>query len=116
MNALALYLVLAAQEGVGTLPVPAKTAHPILRGHPTDYPLSALRKHEEGDVAFQMLVDATGQPVGCRVVSSSGYPDLDRQTCVDVQQMIVRFEPAQDANGTAIKSVYSSTIQWRLPK
>jgi len=46
-----------------------------------DYPSRALAANEQGKVGFQVKADANGFPVSCEVTSSSGYPQLDSDTC-----------------------------------
>jgi protein TonB len=79
-----------------------------------DYPPAAIRAGEEGKVAVAVAVDASGQPIGCRIVTSSGSSALDQASCRAMQRG--RFEPARDANGTAIAGTYSRQLSWKLPK
>lgn len=79
-----------------------------------DYPPAAMRAGEEGKVAVAVAVDASGQAIGCRIVTSSGSSALDQASCRAMQRG--RFEPARDANGRAIAGTYSRQLSWKLPK
>ena len=79
-----------------------------------DYPLVAMRAGHEGTAAFEVVVDEQGRAQSCRIVQSSGWPELDEATCRVVQRR-ARFNPARDAQGNPVKSTYSGKIRWRLP-
>nr|WP_257214906.1 energy transducer TonB [Sphingomonas sp. R-74633] len=99
-----------APEAVAQKPVPISPQNWITDD---DYPGTALGRDEYGKVQFALGVDATGKTVDCRVVWTSGFLDLDQQTCA-VLLGRARFKPARDASGNAIRSIYSGTFSWKL--
>lgn len=62
------------------------------------------REARVGKRTLVMLdVDAQGRVTGCRVTSSSGFPDTDAKVC-ELAYRQVRFEPARDAAGNPVPS------------
>jgi TonB family protein len=79
-----------------------------------DYPASALRAGEDGDVRVTLDVGPNGRATQCTVNASSGSAALDAAAC----RLLIsraRFTPARDANGVAVASVYRTSVQWTLP-
>ncbi|MGP7795373.1 energy transducer TonB [Sphingomonas sp. CLY1604] len=82
---------------------------------PDDYPPAALRNAEQGRVVAELAIDAMGRPTDCRVVESSGYPDLDAATCMHLVQRAL-FKPALDARGKPVAGTYRTHgIRWTMP-
>lgn len=79
-----------------------------------DYPQAALRRNEQGVVAFTLSIDRRGRVGQCIIASSSGSATLDQATC-DILQRRARFVPARDANGSAVADLTSGRIRWQLP-
>lgn len=73
---------------------PAAKATPV--GNPgewftdDDYPPIALKRHVQGHVKIALTVGPDGTIKGCRIVATSGDPDLDRGTC-DVARAHARY-------------------------
>ena len=80
-----------------------------------DYPLSALRRGEEGRVEFCLRVNREGLVESCTITSSSGFADLDETTC-RIARDRVRFTPAHDAGGSAVEDFARGAIRWALPR
>jgi TonB family protein len=80
-----------------------------------DYPVAALKAHEQGRVGVAVDVDAGGAPIKCTVASSSGSINLDDGTCAIVMQR-ARFRPARDAAGTAIPGQFRTAVHWAIPR
>lgn len=80
----------------------------------TDYPRAALGAERVGATWFEITVDKSGKPVGCRTILSSGTPELDRQSCVST---MVRgtFKPARDQNGKSAFGVFRRRTMWSIP-
>lgn len=80
-----------------------------------DYPAGALSGGEEGSVGFSLLVSPEGRVKRCSVTQSSGFTDLDRQTCV---ALVVRatFRPARDENHVPSYDLYDGVAVWRNPE
>jgi protein TonB len=77
------------------------------------YPSSALRNEEQGRVDYEVDVDITGIPTGCRIVASSGHASLDEETCRDVLKR-VRFKPGTDEHGNPVAGVYRGNMVFKL--
>ena len=95
-------------------PHPTPQTAPATWFSPNDYPASAVRAREEGAVRFALDVSATGAVTGCRIVESSGHPDLDGQTCASAMQH-ARFAPALDKRGKPVVSSFVQRTRWVLP-
>jgi len=73
-----------------------------------DYPAAAFQKRAQGRVVAALTVDNDGRLKACKIVASSGDPDLDRGTC-DVARKNARF--AQKSGGDRF-SIF--TVHWAL--
>lgn len=84
---------------------------------PEDYPRAALVENRGGQSGFRITISSEGKPLACEIYHSSGSADLDAQTCLLVMRRAT-FEPARDANGQPITSVYRNVNSWwtaRMP-
>jgi TonB family protein len=79
------------------------------------YPPAALKASHEGVVGFEVKLAKDGRVTGCRVTQTSGYTDLDQETCVQLRRT-GRFKYAVDSSGKAVSSTYASKLRWRLPR
>ena len=79
-----------------------------------DYPRAAIRRGEQGDVGFRLVVAPDGRVTRCDVTASSGSAALDRATCRIVAGR-ARFTPARDAAGNPVADVVASRVHWALP-
>lgn len=79
-----------------------------------DYPMRAFQKQWKGATTFQLLVDPQGRPTDCTITHSSGYADLDRETCF-IAMHRARFTPARGPDGTAVYGAYRSMVKWHRP-
>ena len=78
------------------------------------YPPEALKRGEQGRVAFRLTIDKEGKIAGCDVTESSGFAILDRETC----ELLVRYahlKPVVDSDGRRIRATRSGHIVWTLP-
>jgi protein TonB len=80
-----------------------------------DYPARALLAGHEGTAYFTVTVTKDGKPKDCVISKSSGWSELDKQTCKVVLRR-ARFAPATDDNGAPVEAPYSSRINWRIPR
>ncbi len=80
-----------------------------------DYPSRALREERTGTTGFRVSVGPDGRVSDCSVTSSSGSPDLDDATCVNVRRR-ARFAPATDGEGHPTTGSYTSRVRWVIPK
>ncbi len=79
-----------------------------------DYPVEAIRHHEEGTVFFTLQVDATGRPSGCVVTRSSGSTTLDDATC-PLMMRRAHFKPKLDAQGKPLAAEWKNQFHWVMP-
>jgi TonB family protein len=80
-----------------------------------DYPMEALRREEQGTVAFRLSIGRRGNVTDCVVTSSSGSAVLDDATC-DILESRAKYEPARDAEGKRISDEDTGRIRWVLPE
>jgi TonB family protein len=78
------------------------------------YPPDALKRGEQGKVAFRLTIEPTGTVSACGVTESSGFATLDKETC-DIIGLYARVEPARNSEGRAIRATQNGFIVWRLP-
>src|SRR3954451_21000103 len=79
-----------------------------------NYPEHALAAGEEGAVFFTVMLDKDARPVSCQVTHSSGFRDLDNETCGLIIQHAV-FSAARDANGRITGQTTEGVVNWTLP-
>jgi protein TonB len=109
-------LILALAAAVQSPTGPAETL-PRPRGGSLmvddDYPAEALRLRQEGTARVELTISARGKASDCKVVTSSGSPILDRETC----RMMTRwpFEPARDGAGKKVAGTFATNFTWTLP-
>src|SRR3954470_23289533 len=65
------------------------------------YPQGALKRGEQGRVAFRLTIEPTGTIGTCEVTESSGFKALDAETC-DIMGLYARVEPVRNSDGRAI--------------
>ena len=78
-----------------------------------DYPPDSLRAKEQGAVGTRIDIARDGKVTSCSIISSSGFPRLDEQTCNIVRRR-ARYRPAQDANGEPIPSFSILRFRWQV--
>lgn len=76
-----------------------------------DYPAASRQAHETGTVTYSFLVMADGLVTDCRIVKSSGFPRLDRETCSRATRIV--FTPAL-AHGRPVAARQTNTVNWSL--
>ena len=87
-------------------------AHPSLeRAIRPTYPIGSRRRGEEGTVILDVFVGADGRAAAVTLVSSSGFPDLDRAAVRAAEQ--ARFNPGT-RNGKPVASAARLTLIFRL--
>jgi TonB family protein len=79
-----------------------------------NYPPVALARGEQGRVAFEITVEPDGFLSSCVITKSSGFPNLDRETC-DFLVKYARPNPARSAEGRAVQVTQQGHIDWKLP-
>src|SRR4051794_13991088 len=78
------------------------------------YPPGALKRGEQGRVAFKLTIEPTGVISACDVTESSGFKALDEETCA-IMGLYARLQPVRNADGRAIRGTQSGFIDWKLP-
>ena len=78
------------------------------------YPPGALKRGEQGRVAFKLTIEPTGTISMCDVTESSGFKALDKETC-DIMGLYARVQPVRNADGRAIRASTTGFINWKLP-
>jgi len=78
------------------------------------YPQGALKRGEQGRVAFKLTIEPTGTIGSCDVTESSGFKALDAETC-DIMGLYARVEPVRNSDGRAIRATQNGFIVWKLP-
>jgi protein TonB len=79
-----------------------------------DYPHAALRTRAEGSVAVRFTIRSDGRVEDCRILRSSGHPELDETTCRLIEKRF-RYRPALDRSGRPIAASEAKTFDWYLP-
>jgi TonB family protein len=79
-----------------------------------DYPSGPLWRREQGVVTFRLDIDTAGRTSNCAVVISSRFKELDDTVCANMLRR-TRFNPARDANGRPVASIFISRFTWRIP-
>jgi protein TonB len=102
------FLILSAPAWSGT---PAHLDRAYNNPQPP-YPDSAQQNGEQGTIAIDVLVRASGRPSRVRVVQSSGFPDLDDAALEGVLNW--RFVPAT-RGGDAVKDWTTVKVVYQLP-
>lgn len=78
------------------------------------YPPRALAAGEQGAVKFRVEIDEQGVVQSCKIVGSSGFERLDRETC-DLIVEHATFKPIRDSEGIARDAVHEGLVNWRIP-
>ena len=78
-----------------------------------DYPPSAARNNEEGQVVFILDISAEGRVTNCTVTLSSGSAALDSATC-RIMRSRARYTPARNLRGEAIAGRDQGAVRWQL--
>jgi protein TonB len=79
-----------------------------------DYPEEAMRRDEQGTVAYTLAINPRGSVSNCVIARSSGSAALDTATCTVLQQR-AHFIPARDGSGRPVADLHSGRIRWVLP-
>jgi hypothetical protein len=98
-----------AQKSLERPPIP--TTRPNEWLHPSDYPRRMLAEGRSDQVHFRLTVDTAGMPTACGVLTMEARPEFIKATCDTLMQR-ARFEPALDANGKPVPSVYVNSVFW----
>jgi periplasmic protein TonB len=87
-------------------------ARPLYRDNPTPgYPVQARKRHYQGTVVLDVLVDARGKAQDVRIAESSGYSILDRAAMEAVENW--RFKPGRK-NGRPVDTWVKLPVRFEL--
>ena len=75
------------------------------------YPEFSRRVEQEGDVIIAIAVDRDGKVASCSVEQSSGFPELDAESCRSAKRSW-RF--AKDGDPALYNVAFRRTLKWRL--
>lgn len=78
-----------------------------------DYPDLSLHQLTAGNTAVVYQAGADGRVRNCRVGISSGAALLDAAVCKALREN-ARFEPARAADGTALETIATLAVSWRV--
>ena len=106
-------LLAAAPMAVPHGPVPITDGRPLVTS--ADYPIRSLAGLQEGMVQVRLTVNRNGEVDQCTVGISSGWPELDQNTCLLIATR-ARFHPARNARGQRIAGEVVRRIRWSIPR
>ena len=106
-------LIAAAPVAVPHGPVPSNDARQWVTN--ADYPIRSLAGLQEGVVQVRLPVNRNGEVDQCAVGISSGWPELDQNTCLLIATR-ARFHPARNARGQRIAGEVVQRIRWTIPR
>lgn len=81
---------------------------------PREYPAKFAVDGAHGTVGFRLAVASTGRPVGCVIIESTGWKDLDSYTC-DILLKKAVFQSWKKTKDNNRPRFYRSKVFWRLP-
>ena len=76
------------------------------------YPRGALIKGEQGIMRMRVIVSAEGTVESCTILKATNTETLESPACKVMQT--ARFEPARDAAGAPFRSLYVTSISYRI--
>lgn len=74
-------------------------------------PVDSGQPDRQGTVSVELEIDRTGHVSACRVQRSSGNPELDSDTCQQLQAY-AHYRPALDDAGHLTTGYDELTIEW----
>ena len=78
------------------------------------YPPTARSRGEQGKVGFTITVEPNGFLSSCEVTQSSGFRNLDRETC-DFLTRYAKVKPVKNAEGRSVMATQQGFMNWKLP-
>lgn len=74
-------------------------------------PVDSGQPDRQGTVTVDLAISPDGHVSGCTIARSSGNPDLDAETCTQLQAY-AHYRPALDDDGRPTTGADSLTIEW----
>ncbi|EIZ80641.1 hypothetical protein WSK_0614 [Novosphingobium sp. Rr 2-17] len=84
------------------------------RLHFSDLPPDLREAKTGGELKLQYRIGVDGRVSDCRVLASSGRPELDATTCRLITERF-RFRPSKDLQGHPVPSIMVETHGWYFP-
>jgi len=98
-------------QGCLSSPQPQNHADPSKCLGPA-YPPDALKAKEEGTVTMDLLISTTGYVKDSKILTSSGYPDLDQAALDGLSKC--HFKPMTYYNGTPMEGWKTMQYVWKV--
>jgi len=92
-----------------TAPVPI--GNPAAWVTPGDYPAGGNTTVHQGTVEFALPITSDGTLINCEIILSSGYKELDDQTC-KIMLTRAKFHPAMTSSGIEMNGIYRNFLRW----
>jgi TonB family protein len=77
-----------------------------------NYPTGALAQGEQAIMRMRVIVSAEGTVESCTILKATNTIRLESPACEVMQG--ARFEPARDASGQPFRSLYATSITYRI--
>lgn len=74
-----------------------------------------MEEGKQAQVNLRLSIDAQGTPTACEIQSSYNDPQFDKLTCSLLMRR-GRFDPARDAEGTAVPWFFIHTVRWIMQR
>jgi len=111
---LAAGLIVGLTSWLGS-PCLAQTGPTVVSMTNGGYPAHAFQRSGQGTASYTVEVNERGRADKCIITQSSGWVDLDRETCKNLRQRTI-FSPAKDKDGKAVRGTYSNKMRWAIPQ
>lgn len=80
------------------------------------YPSKALMRGAQANFKVRIIVDSEGKAERCDWINNTQADDFEmKRTPCDIIMADARFEPAMDEEGEPIRSIYQTSILYRMP-
>jgi protein TonB len=96
----------------GCMHSPQNERHDSTRCLGPAYPKDALKAKEEGTVTMDLLISKTGYVKQSKILTSSGYPELDNAAVEGLAKC--HFKPLTYYNGTPTEGWKSMQYVWKV--
>jgi TonB family protein len=84
----------------------------LVRKIVASYPRDALVQGEQAILRMRVIVSAEGTVESCTLIKATNTIKLDSPACEVMQR--AQFEPARDANGQPFRSLFATSITYRI--
>ena len=95
----------------------SKTAKPKVNPQywvmPSEYPKDMVHQERDALIVFRLLIDASGKPSSCAILSSYGDEMFRQASCAAIMKR-ARFSPARDKTGTPVPTYDINSIRWSM--